>query len=69
MLVAKNCVIKVKENFDINDLKTVITEDDTLCTYPNFYKLLRLSQYLLVRYLANANFFQYGDSKLDREQQ
>lgn len=45
MLVAKNCLVKLKENFDIDDLKKVITED----VYPNLYKLLRLSQYLLFR--------------------
>jgi len=27
MLVAKNCLVKIKENFDINNIKKVVTED------------------------------------------
>ena len=39
MLVAKNCLVKIKENFDIDDIKQVITED----VYPNLYKLLQIA--------------------------
>jgi len=39
MLVAKYCLVKIEENFDVDDLVKVITEDDTLCTqiYMNYY--------------------------------
>jgi len=33
MFVAKNCLVKVEENFDIDDIKKVVTED----VYPNLY--------------------------------
>ena len=39
MFVAKNCLVKIKENFDIDDIKQVITED----VYPNLYKLLQVA--------------------------
>lgn len=39
MLVAKNCLTRIKENFDIDDIKQVVTED----VYPNLYKLLQVA--------------------------
>jgi hypothetical protein len=40
MFVAKNCLVKIKENFDIDNIKTVVTEDIPTQIYINCYRLL-----------------------------
>jgi len=45
MLVAKNCLVKMKENFDIDNIKKVVSED----VYSNLYKLLQVAFTIPIR--------------------